>query len=500
MGVKAIGAKLLAKREVAKIKKWSDYPITTQESTFRFLVEQLSNTAFGKVHSVNNRLLMSDWREAIPITDYEGLKSYIQRIQAGERDVLYPGLPEYFCTTSGTTSGAKYIPMSDHGITAQIRAARSTLLKYIHDSGNVSFTEGKMIFLQGSPVMQEANGIKIGRLSGIVAHHVPSYLQGNRLPSMATNCIEDWESKIDAIVEETAGQDMRLVSGIPPWVQMYFERLLEKTGKACVAEVFPNLSVFAHGGVNYDPYRSTFHNLIVKNIDSLETYPASEGFIAFQDNYQKPGLLLNLDAGIFYEFVPVDEIHNDHPTRLTLQDVEVDVNYALVLNTSSGLWGYIIGDTVKFISISPHRIIVTGRIAHFISAFGEHVITEEVEASITEIAEKYNLSINEFHVAPQVNPSSGLPYHEWFVESESDIPVDFDAAVDAALRSRNKYYDDLVSGSVLRSLVVTKVARGGFSKYMESQGKLGGQNKLPRLANDRAIADQLNLVPNIPKA
>lgn len=493
MGVKAIGAKLLAKGEVAKIKKWSDDPIATQESTFRFLVEQLSNTAFGKAHSVNNRLAMSDWSEAIPITDYEGLKSYIQRIQAGERDVLYPGLPKYFCTTSGTTSGAKYIPMNDNGIAAQIRAARSTLLKYIHDSGNVSFTEGKMIFLQGSPVMQAANGIKIGRLSGIVAHHVPSYLQRNRLPSMATNCIENWEAKIDAIVDETVDQDMRLISGIPPWVQMYFERLIKKTGKNTIADIFPNLSVFAHGGVNFDPYRTLFNELIGKEIDSLETYPASEGFIAFQDDYRSPGLLLNLDGGIFYEFIPVSEIHNEHPSRLTLAEVEIGVNYAVVLNTSSGLWGYLIGDTVKFISTTPYKILVTGRIAHFISAFGEHVIAEEVEGAMSEVSSHFNLLVNEFHVAPEVNPQDGLPYHEWFVECASDIPIGFAESLDLALRSRNKYYDDLIAGSVLRSLVIKKLPKGEFNNYMESKGKLGGQNKLPRLANDRSIADSLSV-------
>jgi len=372
-----------------------------------------------------------------------------------------------------------------------LRAARSSLLCYIRQSGNSRFTNGKMIFLQGNPEMEKQNGIVVGRLSGIVAHHVPSYLQKNRMPSWETNCIEDWEKKIDAIVDETMHADMRLISGIPPWVQMYFERLIAKTGKKNILEIFPNFSVFAQGGVNYEPYRGVMEKLIGGKVDTIETYPASEGFIAYQDSQTEPGLLLNLDAGIFYEFVPVDEFHSENPTRLQLSEVELGVNYAIVLNTSSGLWGYVIGDTVKFVSKSPYRIAVTGRIKHFISAFGEHVIAEEVEKAITQVAEQFGVMVQEFHVAPQVSPSEGLPYHEWFVESDNAMPNGFELALDKAMQAQNSYYKDLISGSVLRPLKVTVLPRGSFNKYMDSIGKLGGQNKLPRLSNDRTIADKL---------
>jgi len=493
VSLKSTAAVLLAKRDVRRMKKWASDPIRVQQRTFDTLSTKLKVTQYGRDLKLPNQLTMSDWAAAVPLATYEDLKPYVERVRSGERDVLYPGLPKYFCTTSGTTSGSKYIPMTEEGIKAQVQAARNALLAYMYQSGNKSFVDGKMIFLQGSPVTEKNNGIETGRLSGIVAHHVPNYLQKNRLPSWETNCISEWEAKIDAIVEETKDQDLRLVSGIPPWVQMYFEKLLAKTGKKTIREVFPNLSVFAHGGVNFDPYRSVFNNLIGGEIDSIETYPASEGFIAFQDDQDVEGMLLNLEGGIFYEFIPADELHNENPSRLTLGQVKMGVNYAIVLNTASGLWGYVIGDLVQFTSVSPYRIVVSGRIAHFISAFGEHVIAHEVESAIAETAAKHALTISEFHVAPLVKPENGKPRHQWFIEADDELSEAFASDLDAAVRSKNKYYDDLVKGNVLQRLEVVKAPRGTFNIYMESIGKLGGQNKLPRLANDRSIADQLKV-------
>jgi hypothetical protein len=491
VSVKSIAAKLLAKRDVKRINEWASNPIQAQVITLSSLGANLSKTAYGSEIGVSKAPSVSDWSSAVPLVDYEVLRPYVERVKNGEHDILYPGLPQYLCTTSGTTSGAKYIPMTELGIKAQILAARNSLLCYLNETKKTSFIDGKMIFLQGSPVMETVNGIGIGRLSGIVAHHVPSYLQRNRMPSWETNCMEDWESKIDAIVDETINQDMRLISGIPPWVQMYFERLLEKSGKRTIKEVFPNFSLVAHGGVNFEPYRGIFNSLIGSEIDSIETYPASEGFIAFQDSQKENGLLLNLDAGIYYEFIPMEDIHSENPRRLGLYQVEKGVNYAIVLNTSSGLWGYLIGDTIEIVSTSPYRIKVTGRIAHYISAFGEHVIAGEVESSMTEIGAKFGLNVSEFHVAPQVNPKSGLPFHEWFVESEVDIDQGVIDALNQIMCSKNKYYQDLIAGKVLRSLEIIVVPKGTFNRYMDSIGKLGGQNKLPRLSNDRKVADKL---------
>lgn len=366
---------------------------------------------------------------------------------------------------------------------------------------NADFVNGKMIFLQGSPVMTEKNGIKVGRLSGIVANLVPAYLQKNRLPSYQTNCIEDWEEKVDAIVKETFHQDMTLISGIPPWVQMYFDRLIEKSGGKQIKDIFKNFQLFVYGGVNYEPYRSKIETSIGRKIDSIETYPASEGFIAYQDSQQDKSLLLLAKAGMFYEFIPADEYYNDNPARLSLEEIELDKNYALILNTNAGLWGYSIGDTVKFVSKNPYKIFVTGRIKHFISAFGEHVIGEEVEQALLTVANEQGVGITEFTVAPQVNPGAGeLPYHEWFIEF-SKAPEDliaFSKKVDKALQEKNIYYFDLIEGKILQPLVIRTLQKDAFVTYMRSEGKLGGQNKVPRLSNDRKIADSLiNLINTI---
>jgi hypothetical protein len=374
-----------------------------------------------------------------------------------------------------------------------IQAARNAILSYIHETGNADFVSGKMIFLQGSPILEEKNGIKLGRLSGIVAHFIPKYLQKNRMPSWETNCIEDWETKVNAIVEETFSEDMTVISGIPSWVQMYFEKLKEKGNKP-VGEIFKNFNLFIYGGVNYEPYRAKFENLIGRKLDSIELFPASEGFFAYQDSQKEKGMLLLLNSGIFYEFIKADEFFTENPTRYTIGEVELNVNYVLIISTNAGLWAYNIGDTVQFTSLQPYRVIVSGRIKHYISAFGEHVIGKEVESALKEAMEGTDVRVNEFTVAPQINPNEGLPYHEWFIEFENE-PDDLSAfalRIDAAMRKQNVYYDDLIVGNVLRTVVVTKVQQNGFQGYMKSQGKLGGQNKLPRLTNDRKIADLLD--------
>jgi len=373
-----------------------------------------------------------------------------------------------------------------------IKAARNALLMYIAETGNADFVNGKLIFLQGSPIIDERDGIKTGRLSGIVAHYVPGYLQKNRMPSWETNCIDDWETKVDAIVKETLKEDMTLISGIPSWVQMYFEKLTAKTGKT-INEIFPNFNLFVYGGVNYEPYRKKFENLIGKKVDSIELFPASEGFFAYQDKQHEKGMLLLLNAGIFYEFIKADQFHEEDPNRISIADVEIGVNYVLIISTNAGLWGYNIGDTIEFTSLRPHRIIVTGRIKHFISAFGEHVIAKEVEYALKEAVKDTDISVNEFTVAPQTNPESGLPFHEWFIEFHSDPKNmdDFHNKIDLLMQQQNSYYFDLIDGKILKPLVVSKVKKDGFQNYMKSVGKLGGQNKVPRLSNDRKIADKL---------
>jgi hypothetical protein len=494
MGFKAALSKPFAAFAVWQINKWKKNAVAAQDKILQNLIAQAKDTAFGKDHQFSAIKNYHDFKRNVPVQDYEGLKPYVDRVVAGEADVLWKGKPLYFAKTSGTTSGVKYIPLSKQSMPEHIKAARNAILTYINETGKADFVNGKMIFLQGSPVLSVKNGINVGRLSGIVAHHVPAYLQKNRLPSYETNIIEDWEEKVNAIVGETLHEDMSLISGIPPWVQMYFDKLSEKSNGKKIGEVFKNFSLFIYGGVNFEPYRAKIEQSIGKKIDSIETYPASEGFIAYQDSQLDKGLLLLADAGIFYEFIPADEYHHENPTRLSLGEVELDTNYALVLNTNAGLWGYSIGDTVKFVSKDPYKIVVTGRIKHFISAFGEHVIGEEVEQALLSVANEESIEITEFTVAPQVNPGDGLlPYHEWFVEF-STVPQDlaaFSKKVDAALQKKNIYYLDLIAGNILQPLIIRTLQKDAFVNYMKSEGKLGGQNKVPRLSNDRKLADRL---------
>ena len=492
MSVKSIAAKLFAKIIHHKTQKWVQSPIETQQKVFQNLLAEAKNTQFGKDHNFSEIKTFEDFAKQVPIRDYEELRPYVDRVVKGESDILWKGKPLYFAKTSGTTSGAKYIPLTKESMPFHIEAARNAILGYIHETGKTDFVDGKMIFLQGSPILEEKYGVKLGRLSGIVAHFVPKYLQKNRMPSWETNCIEDWETKVDAIVEETFNENMTVISGIPSWVQMYFEKL-EQKGKKPVGAIFKNFNLFIYGGVNFEPYRAKFENLIGRKVDSIELFPASEGFFAYQDSQKDKGMLLLLNSGIFYEFVKSDEFFTDNPKRHTVSEVELNVNYVLIISTNAGLWAYNIGDTVQFTSLKPYRVLVSGRIKHYISAFGEHVIGKEVECALKEAMENTTIRVNEFTVAPQIGPISGLPYHEWFIEFENEPEniEEFSLKIDEAMRKQNSYYDDLIVGKVLKTLVVTTVSKKGFQEYMKSIGKLGGQNKIPRLSNDRKIADLL---------
>jgi hypothetical protein len=493
MGVRSILSKPIAAYIVAQQKKWIARSAEIQAEWREKLISQAQNTTFGKDHYFKDIHSYEDFKHAIPVRDYEDLKPYINQILAGKENVLWKGKPLYFAKTSGTTSGTKYIPISQDSIHNHIDSARNALLNYINESGKAKFLDNKLIFLSGSPEMHENAGIKTGRLSGISTHHVPAYLQSNRLPSYETNCIEDWETKLEKIIDETINQPMSLISGIPPWVQMYFDRIQARTGKK-IKDVFPSFDLFVYGGVNFEPYRAKLYESIGKKIDSIEFFPASEGFFAYQDSQYEEGMLLLLNTGIFYEFIPAEEFFNENPTRLSIEQVELGKNYALIINNNAGLWGYSIGDTVKFVSLNPYRVIVSGRIKHFISAFGEHVIGEEVEKAMKYACQRQpEVEIVEFTVAPMVAPNEGLPYHEWLIEfavPPKDMEL-FNNDLDQKMTELNVYYDDLIVGSILKKLVITPLQKNSFIDYMRSQGKLGGQNKVPRLSNDRKIAEAL---------
>ena len=492
MKIKAILAKPFANYVHRQIRRGMMTAVTDQQHIFQHLVKTGIKTMFGQEHGFQEIKSHEDSVKRVPVRDYEEFRPYIDRIKEGKHNVLWKGIPIYFAKTSGTTSGVKYIPITKDSIPNHINTARNALLCYMAETGNTRFADGKLIFLSGSPELERVGGIPTGRLSGIVNHHVPKYLRSNQLPSFETNCIEDWEMKLDKIVEETMHENMSLISGIPPWMQMYFDRLMEKSGKK-IGELFPNFSVMVQGGVNYEPYKAKLTESIGRHVDTIELFPASEGFFAFQDTQTEAGMLLNSNSGIFFEFIPVSEMGKPNPVRLTLKDVKVGENYAIIISSNAGLWAYNIGDTVKFVSVNPYRLVVTGRTKHYISAFGEHVIAEEVESSILDAASREQVRLVEFTVAPFVSSDKGKSYHEWFIEFEH-APQDmtsFANAIEENLRKKNVYYDDLITGHILAPLKITPVQRNGFVSYMKSIGKLGGQNKVPRLSNDRKIAEGL---------
>ena len=493
MGIRSFLSKPIAAYIAQQQKHWSSKPEETQKKVFENIIGTAKGTIFGREHQFESIRTYEDFKSHVPVRDYESLAPYVKKIIDGAADVLWPGKPVYFAKTSGTTSGTKYIPITKDSVPNHINSARNALLSYVAETGNAQFLDGKLIFLSGSPILDEKGGIATGRLSGIVNHHVPGYLRTNQMPSYETNCIEDWETKLERIIDETLDERMTLISGIPPWVQMYFDRIHDRTGKQ-IKDVFPDFSVFVYGGVNFGPYRDKLYDSIGKHIDSIETYPASEGFIAYQDSQHEEGLLLLLNSGIYFEFIPAEEYFNEKPTRLNIGEVELGKNYAVIINSNAGLWGYSIGDTIKFVSNNPYRLVVTGRIKHFISAFGEHVIGEEVEKAMKLAREQFpEVAVIEFTVAPNVTPEKDLPLHEWYIEfskAPSNLEA-FEQAINERLRQLNAYYDDLISGKILRPLKIIPLKKDAFREYMKSQGKLGGQNKVPRLANDRNIADAM---------
>lgn len=493
MGLIGFSAKIAAGFYNRQISAWRENAADLQEKVFIQLLKKGCRTAFGRDHSFGMIKTYDQFIRNVPVRDYESLSSYIRRVKLGEESVLWPGRPVYFAKTSGTTSGGKFIPITRDSIPNHTNSMRMALLNYIHSTGKTGFLEGKYIFLSGSPLLDNENGILTGRLSGIVNHHVPGYLKKNQLPAWEINCIADWDKKVDAIVDQTIDKNMSFISGIPPWVKMYFERLLERSGKTKILDIFPEFGLFAYGGVNFKPYERKFRKLIGGEVDSLETFPASEGFFAFQDQFPGKGLLLIPDSGIFYEFIPLDKFHNNDPERIPLAGIKTDVNYVMILNSNAGLWGYNIGDTVRFISKDPYLLTVTGRVSQYTSAFGEHVIAEEAESAIYEACSKTGARITEFTVAPLVDNPGGKPCHEWFIEfSELPSSVEvFSRELDLIMRRKNSYYDDLVKGRIIQPLIVRVLPVGSFIKYMSSIGKLGGQNKVPRLRNDRDMTEIL---------
>lgn len=499
VNVKAAIAKPIAEFVTQKLKSKSANGIECQDKIFQKLIQVGRKTSFGKEHKFAQIKSIADFQKQVPIRDYEDFKPYIEEIIEGKENVLWKDRPIYFAKTSGTTSGVKYIPITKDSISNHIDSARNALLTNISENPKATYVSGRMLFLSGSPKLTKKGSIPTGRLSGIVNHHIPSYFQTNRMPNDNTNCIDDWETKLQQIIDECKGEDLRFIGGIPPWIQMFFDKLQAQNNGKTIKEIYPNLQTIMHGGVNFEPYKMQMQKSIGGPIDFISIYPASEGFIAFQNTQKDDSLLLNIDSGIFFEFVPVNEINKCNskngiqPTRLTLSEVETGVNYAIILSSNAGLWAYNLGDTIQFVSLKPYRIIVTGRCKHFISAFGEHVINEEVENSLAQVAKEQNAIIAEFTVAPQMQQNNERPYHQWLIEfnkAPQNINM-FAKELDKKMRQKNVYYDELVEGNILQTLKIVSLPKGTFQAYMKSIGRLGGQNKIPHLANNRKIVDAI---------
>ncbi len=494
----AFGIKQVARISTKQLQKQVENPIEFQQKWFRKLLKIGKQTLFGREHNLEAIKDYNSFVSSVPLCKYEDLLPYINKIKEGKPDILWKGLPAYFAKTSGTTAGAKYIPLTMEQLTLQIKAARQALFNYVVQTGDAQLFNGKMLFLSGSPDVEKVGKIYAGRLSGIVHRHIPKWALRNRLPSYEINRITDWNKKVDAIIDEVlqVAQQLTLISGIPPWIQMFLERIVERTGRMPF-QLFPNLRVYVHGGVQFAPYERVLRELLGEKVVFIETFPASEGFFAFQDVLDAPekGLILLPDSGIFYEFIPFEEIDNDNPKRLTLDQVQTGKVYEMVLSTNAGLWAYRLGDLIRFTSVNPYRVRVVGRTSQYISAFGEHVIIEEIENALNEALKKAGGKVRDFHVAPQVTPADNTrPYHEWFIEF-IQMPENmqlFIEQLDKALQKQNPYYKDLRDGLILDLPRVRILPEGSFHAYLDSIGKLGGQFKVPRVSNNRKHADPLS--------
>ena len=464
-----------------------------QLKVLKNLILKSKNTKFGIDHHFKEINNYHEYIEKVPVRDYENIREYIELVRKGENGILWPEKIMYFAKTSGTTSGIKYIPITKESLKNQINSAGYLLLSYLNEKKSLKAIGGKVMFISGSPNLEESNNIKIGRLSGIVNYHEPTYLKNMILPSKETNKIEDWEEKINKIVDETIGEDLRILGGIPPWVQMYFDVLTKRTGKKII-EIFPNLELLCHGGVNFEPYKKNLFDSIGKEIDTLETFPASEGFFAYQNSVRDDSLILQINSGIFYEFIELKDLNRKNAKRITVGDVQLNKNYALILSSDAGLWSYLIGDTIKFTSLNPLKIKVTGRTKQFISSFGEHVIVEEVEKSLKRACEVFKeTQIIEFTVGPRIEKRKGKSHHEWLIEFKSkphNIDL-FEKEIDLNLQKLNSYYKDLIQDGILSRLKIKILKRKSFINFMKSKGKLGGQNKVPRLSNDVKLINEI---------
>jgi hypothetical protein len=483
----------LARIRYGRIQRAVAQPERVQRQTLMKLIHRARHTQWGRRFSYETIESVEDYQGRVPLGTYQDFEPYWAQSLKGVWDVTWPGPVRYFAITSGTTSGNKLIPISPDGWRSNQRAGLDTVVLYMIPTGDTRLFDGKFLFLGGSTSLQDTgHGTYIGDMSGIQTVRLPWYLRHLYSPGREVAAIENWEEKIVRIAEVASKQDIRGISGIPSWMVILFETVLEVTGKRHVRDVWPNLRLLIHGGVDFSPYRADFRERLGDDVTFFEVYPASEGFVAMTGDLERHDLLLMLDYGIFYEFVRVDELESPSPTRLPVWEVDTETNYAIVLSTNSGLWSYVLGDTVRFTGLEPHTIRITGRTRHFLSAFGEHLIVEEVEDALSRACTAFDADIQDYTVAPLYPEAERrVPAHQWLIEFRS-LPGDlaaFARRVDERVRERNDDYAAHRSGAGMLVPEVVALPKGCIYEVMKRRGKLGGQNKLPRLQNNRELAD-----------
>jgi hypothetical protein len=487
----------LARLRLAAIEHWMNNPLDAQRDVLQHLVTAGQYTEFGKTHNFSTTFRIRDFKAAVPIQQYEDLKPYIERMMQGEDNLLWNTPVEWFAKSSGTTSErSKFIPVSQESLDENhYQGNKDALTLYYFHYPDSDLLTGKGLVIGGSHQIASVNEeIHYGDLSAVLLQNAPLWSQWIKTPELSIALMDEWETKIESLAQSTIHENVTSVSGVPTWTLVLFKRILEITGKSCIKEVWPNLELYFHGGVSFTPYRQQFEQLIGGPIRYLEIYNASEGFFAAQSREDENGMLLYLNHGIFYEFMPVDEYGKENPRTIGLKDVEVGKNYAPVISTTGGLWRYLIGDTIQFTTTFPFRVKVSGRLKHYINAFGEEVIVENTDKAIAMATEETGLVVNDYTAAPVYFSSESNGAHEWAVEFES-IPDNAEAfadALDNALRQVNSDYDAKRHKNIaLRRLILHPVPKGTFNEWLRSKGKLGGQHKVPRLSNERTLLEEI---------
>ena len=489
----------LARMRLWRIEAWKNNPLDAQREVLQDLVTSAQYTEFGRKYNFSNLFNVRDFKAAVPIHEYDDLKPYIQRIMNGEQNILWNTPIFWFAKSSGTTSDkSKFIPISDESLKdCHFKAAKDVLTLYYQYHPDSALLTGKGLVIGGSHNINPMNSeVQYGDLSAVLLQNTPFWGHWLRTPDLSIALMDEWESKIEKLAASTIKENVTSVSGVPTWTMVLFKRILNITGKKTMSEVWPSMELFIHGGVSFTPYKEQFQKLIGKDINYLEMYNASEGFFAAQDIPGDEGMLLFTDHGIFFEFMPVSEYGKKEPQTISLQDVELGKNYAPIISSNGGLWRYLLGDTVQFTSLEPFRIKVSGRLKHYINAFGEEVIVDNTDKAIAIASEKTGAVVNDYTAAPVYFSDTSNGAHEWLIEFEKE-PESLDAftkELDDALKNINSDYEaKRYKDIALRMPLIHSLKKGTFNEWLRSKEKLGGQHKVPRLSNERKLVEEILL-------